>query len=91
VLSQLARQLGAPGFDYTCVEDIWQAAQAEFPGFPALPMAETMSWPAAGLEESGAESAPQPAYLGVALAQRVAGLRSLYPGHLNGRADEPHS
>jgi NADH dehydrogenase/NADH:ubiquinone oxidoreductase subunit G len=98
VLTRLAHQLGAPGFDYTCVEDIWQAAQTEFPGFPALPTAEEQPWPAAGMDGStenlpapAARTALQPAYLGIALTQRVAGLRSLYPGHLNGRADESHS
>ena len=77
VLAQIARRMGVPGFDYTCIEDVWQAAQAEFAGFPAH-----HAWPVPAVSES-AEQIPgsgwrEPYYLGLPLAHRVAGLRSLY-------------
>ena len=87
ILSRIARQMGAAGFEYTCVEDIWQAAQTQFPGFPAqhgLPeMAEVV-------QAQPITTAPwrEPVYMGIPLSQRVAGLRSLYPGFNSTRAHE---
>jgi NADH dehydrogenase/NADH:ubiquinone oxidoreductase subunit G len=87
ILALIARQMGAPGFDYNGVEDIWQAAQAEFAGFPAH-----HAWPVPAVSVT-AEQIPgsgwhEPDYMGLPLAQRVAGLRSLYVDSSNVRADE---
>jgi NADH dehydrogenase/NADH:ubiquinone oxidoreductase subunit G len=78
ILSRIARQMGAQGFDYTCVEDIWRAAQAELPGFPDLPQ-RTGEALVAGDSRAGMGASDEPSYLGFPLAHWAAGLRSLYP------------
>jgi hypothetical protein len=77
--------MGAQGFDFTCVEDIRRAAQAEFPGFPELAALQEDVLPA------GAGTVPLPeigpcerTYLGSSLVERVEGLRSLYPDTIHG-------
>ncbi len=87
ILSRIAQQMGVAGFDYTCKEDIWQAAQAQFPGFPTH-----HGWPeileaAPALHIQGAEW-HEPVYMGLPLSRRVAGMRSLYPLSRNARAHE---
>lgn len=85
ILSRIARQMGAQGFDFTSVEDIWQAAQAEFPGFPALPALREAVLPAGAGEMPLPEVGPcERTYLGISLVERVEGLRSLYPDTING-------
>lgn len=88
LLSKIALQMGAPGFDYDCMEDIHRAAQAEFPGFPAhLPPEAGAALPLRRAPASGS-GWQAPDYMGMALAQRVAGLRSLYPTDPRVSADE---
>ena len=97
ILSRIACQMGVPGFAYTCVEDIWQAAQAEFPGFPDIPaMTLSPTLPAVSLPASAGEQEPGvgvsvPSYMGIPLVERVAGLRSLYraPGSTKDNREHP--
>jgi NADH dehydrogenase/NADH:ubiquinone oxidoreductase subunit G len=85
VICEIARRMGAQEFDYTGVEDIWRAAQAEFPGFPDVQ-------PGAALP--ALVSSPQPGlpcehnYLGFPLSVWVGGLRDLYPDSVNGGRHE---
>lgn len=83
VLSRIARQMGAPGFDYACVEDIRRAAQEETAG-----SAKSHASLAASALETPGEGWREPVYLGQPLARRVAGLRSLYPESSIVRAHE---
>ena len=90
ILSRIARQMGAVGFDYTCIEDI----QAEIPGF-------AQSWqplPENGETKVGEDVLDCPSeqigahrYMGFPLTQWVGGLRTLYSEETNGRAHEPNS
>jgi predicted molibdopterin-dependent oxidoreductase YjgC len=78
ILSRLAQAMGAPGFEYHCVEDV----QAEMSG-----MAEGMTFRTAVVEPAleiapGQLDAMQ--YMGYPLAQWVEGLRTLYPHQTRG-------
>jgi len=85
ILSRIARQMGAQGFDFTCVEDIRRAAQAEFPGFPELPALQDDVLPAGAGAVPLPETGPcERTYLGISLVERVEGLRSLYPDTIHG-------
>jgi hypothetical protein len=81
ILSRLAQAMGAPGFEYHCVEDV----QADMSG-----MAEGLSF-STPVVEPELEIAPGQLdglhYMGYPLAQWVEGLRTLYP-HQN-RGGQP--
>ncbi len=97
ILCRIARQMGVQGFAYTCVEDIWQAARAEFPGFPeTLPVAD--GWFRSEPGETAAQPdvfseahSGEPAFMGFPLAQYIGGLRSLYPETTNRDIHEANS
>jgi formate dehydrogenase (NADP+) alpha subunit len=94
ILCQIARQMGVAGFDYNCVEDIRQAAQAEFPGFPDThwPLIAEASQTAAHLIPPSQLDIPnEHSYMGLPLLNLIGGLRNLYPEKTNGSADEPNS
>jgi anaerobic selenocysteine-containing dehydrogenase len=78
ILSRLVQAMGAPGFEYHCVEDV----QAEMSG-----MAEELSF-STPVVESALEIAPGQLdglnYMGYPLAQWVEGLRTLYPHQTRG-------
>lgn len=76
ILSRIAQQMGVQGFDFTCVEDLWQAAQLDFPGFPDIPLLKA---PGLVSENKLARLAEEPFYMGFPLSQRVEGMCSLYP------------
>jgi NADH dehydrogenase/NADH:ubiquinone oxidoreductase subunit G len=90
ILCRIAGQMGLPGFDYTCVEDIWRAAQAELPGFPELSPTGEEPRPGAVQADLPPIWPGSPTYMGLPLADWVEGLRSLYPEETTGSADEPH-
>ncbi|MEN4099594.1 MAG: molybdopterin-dependent oxidoreductase [Anaerolineaceae bacterium] len=89
ILCRIAQAMGSEGFEYTCVEDIWQAAQQAYPGFPAMFDRTTMKTRTIEMKEGSTinpmnESPHAPSYLGLPLTQWVEGLRSLYPTNRNG-------
>jgi NADH dehydrogenase/NADH:ubiquinone oxidoreductase subunit G len=80
ILSRIAQKMGVSGFDYMSVEDIWSAAQKDYPGFPEI---FSITEPN-GVEPraSGVPVHPEtgtPMYMGSLMEQWVEGLRSLYP------------
>ena len=78
-LSRIARQMGAQGFDFACMEDLWQAAQADFPGFPDLtPLMAGPLLKGSNASEAPGSAAGEPYYMGFPLSQCVEGLLSLY-------------
>lgn len=85
ILSRIAAQLGCRGFEFACIEDIWRDAQAEFPGFPEIPLRQTRMPALASGESILLEAVPcDSSYMGFPLAEFVPGLRSLYPETNNG-------
>ncbi len=89
ILCRIAQQMGVPGFDYTCVEDI----RAEIPGFiEQQALAETSERLAStiSIPLSQASAPYEHSYMGFPLAKWVEGLRMLYPEETNGRVHEPN-
>jgi anaerobic selenocysteine-containing dehydrogenase len=78
ILSRLAQAMGAPGFEYTCVEDV----QAEMYGnsegmkFRTAVVEPALEIPPGQLDDMD--------YMGYPLAQWVEGLRTLYPNQNRG-------
>jgi len=99
ILSRIAQYLGVQGFEYASVEDIWRAARAEIPEFPAFPPSaaqvpplqagEAVSWKE--LDLSLLDPPGGSSYMGYPLTQWVEGLRSLYPEKTREGIHEPHS